>query len=94
MANVTNESFKNKTDGFSNELNTKAPMDESALESVAHTAGRRLGAMASDFATGANNYARSGRDYVKANPVKGIALAAAAGALAGSLFSLTLRKRK
>lgn len=66
---------------------------ESSLESLSHNAGERFGAMASQISDSAADYAKSGREYVKENPVAGIAMAAAAGAIAGSLITLIMRRR-
>lgn len=66
---------------------------ESGLEALSHNAGERIGAMASQISDSASDYAKSGREYVKENPVAGIAMAAAAGAIAGSLITLIMRRR-
>ena len=53
-----------------------------------------LGEMASTFASTTSNYLKSGKDYVKANPNKSVAIAAAAGIVTGSLVSMAMRKRQ
>ena len=66
---------------------------ENNLERTAHNTGERLGAMASNFADSASEYVRTGRGYVKENPAKGVAIAAAVGVVAGSLITIAMRRR-
>ena len=91
MANVTNE-VMNRADGANHEFK-KVIGAENNLEKISHDAGKKVGAMASDFVASTSEYARTGRDYVKENPAKGIALAAAVGVVAGSLLTIALRRR-
>jgi len=70
---------------------TKGP--ESNLEKLSHITGKNIGAMASDFVHSASDYATTSRDFVKENPSKGVAIAAATGAVVGSLLTLALRRR-
>lgn len=66
---------------------------EDQLEKMSRIAGAKAGALASDVKESANQYYTTGRDYVKENPAKGAAIAVLAGAVAGSLLTLALRKR-
>ena len=75
------------------EITSRAPSMLSHLDESAHGAGQKLGAMASDVARSATEYVKNTREYVQENPIKGVAYAAAAGALAGSLLTFALRRR-
>lgn len=92
MANATNE-VMNRAEGASHEFKKVIGGTENNLEKISHDAGKKVGAMASDFVASTSEYARTGRDYVKENPAKGVALAAAVGVVAGSLLTIALRRR-
>jgi ElaB/YqjD/DUF883 family membrane-anchored ribosome-binding protein len=66
---------------------------EVSFEVMYHNAGNRLGTVTSELANSANEYAKSSRKFVVENPVKGVAIAAATGAVVGSLITLAMRKR-
>jgi ElaB/YqjD/DUF883 family membrane-anchored ribosome-binding protein len=66
---------------------------ENEISKMANDTGKKIGAMASDFAQSANQRIESGREYVEENPLKGVAIAAAAGAIVGSLLTIALRKK-
>ncbi len=96
MANPNNENFGNKMNGLNHEIKNKVqaqPQDPS-LQELAHTAGERVGVMASDFANSTSDYVKTSRVYVQENPVKGVAIAIAAGAIAGSLLTMAMRSNK
>lgn len=67
---------------------------EKNLEKASHEAGQKAGMMASKFADTATDYVSRSQTYVKANPTKGVAIAAAAGLVAGSLLTMALRRRQ
>lgn len=67
---------------------------EVGLEQLAKDAGKKVGDMGSEIAAKASTYVKTGREYVAENPVKGVAIAAAAGAVVGSLLTLGLRRNK
>ncbi len=62
------------------------------LEKITRDAGERAGEAVSHFASSAKQYYDGSREYVKSNPVKGVAIAAAAGLVTGGLLSLALRR--
>lgn len=92
MANITTETF-NKLDKPAHNLKDKVSAGEDQLTQMTYDAGKKVGAIASDFASTAIDYSKSGRDYVKANPVTGVAIAAGVGLLAGSLLTVAMRRR-
>lgn len=92
MANVTTETF-NKVDKIAHNLKDKASQGEDQLTQMTYDAGKKVGAIASDFASTTMDYAKSGREFVKENPGKGVAIAAGIGLLAGSLLTITMRRR-
>ncbi|MEQ1878053.1 MAG: hypothetical protein ABL958_15530 [Bdellovibrionia bacterium] len=70
------------------------------LEKVAHDAGEKIGTIASDFAhstsdmaKSASDYVVTGREYVKENPFKGVAIAAVAGVVAGGILAMAMSRR-
>lgn len=66
---------------------------EARMENIAATTGERLGQMAANFTGTTNEYVNTGRDYVKENPVKGVAIAAGLGAIVGGILMLALRPK-
>ncbi|MDH4468952.1 MAG: hypothetical protein QE271_12915 [Bacteriovoracaceae bacterium] len=82
MANLLNE----------NSIKPKNFVED--LESMSHNAGKKIGAMANDVVSMASDQMNSGRAYVRENPATGIAIAAAAGAVAGSLITMIMRNNK
>ena len=92
----------NTTQDTLNKLNGSAPPQftnivqglEKPLEQLSQNLGEKAGTMASNLATSTSDYVKTGREYVKENPAKGIAIAAAAGVILGSLLTLGLRRRQ
>lgn len=66
---------------------------EDSMGKFSHDAGKRIGAIAADITHKTSEYARAGQEYVKENPTTGVAIAAAAGLVAGSLLTMALRRR-
>ncbi len=66
--------------------------NRSAVDKITQDAGESLGHLAKSIVNTAGDYTRQGRRYVAQNPAKGIAIAAAAGVLLGSVFTLAMRK--
>ncbi len=93
MANLTNDLI-NKANGAATEFKNKVQSGELQLDKMAHNVGERAGEMASEFAQTASDTMKTGRDYVKENPVKGVAIAAAVGVVAGSLLTMIMGRRK
>lgn len=89
---MANESM-NKANSSAAEFKNKAAASEASLERLSHNAGERIGAMATNIADSTRHYVEEGREYVKENPAKSIAIAAAAGAVVGSLVTLAMRRR-
>lgn len=78
----------------SNKLNsTSMGKAEEHLFNISNTTGKRFGVMASDLADNASQQLKHGRDYVKDNPVKGVAIAAATGLVVGSLVTMVMRRK-
>lgn len=93
MANLSTDSAS-KTSGANSEFKNKILNGDHQLEKMAQSAGERVGAMASELANTTADTMKSSREYVKENPVKGVAIAAAAGLVAGSLLTMAMRSRK
>ncbi len=92
MANLTPESAGKN--GVASEFKNKIHSSEQQLEKMVHNVGEKIGTMASDFTNTTADSMKQGRDYVQENPVKGIAIAAAAGLVAGSLLTIIARSRR
>lgn len=96
MANPVNET-SNKANGPFTEYKGKAPILENTMntiDSISHDAGVRIGEMASGFVRSASDAAKTSGAYVRENPLKGVAYAAAAGVAAGSLLTLLIRRSR
>ena len=93
MANYTPE-VAGKDSGPASEFKKKVLNSDHQIEKFAQSAGERVGEMASNLANSTADTMRSSREYVAENPVKGVAIAAAAGLVAGSLLTLAIRSRK
>lgn len=65
----------------------------SSLEKVSNDLGRQAGEMASRIGEKSQDYYKTSEDYVKSNPVKGVAIAAGAGLLVGSLLAMAFRRK-
>lgn len=63
-------------------------------EKLSFETGKQIGVMASDITNLTNDYIHTGTEYVKENPVKVVAIAAAAGAVVGSLITIFMSRRK
>lgn len=92
MANITTDTF-NKLDKPAHNLKDKISAGEDKVTQMTYDAGKKVGAIASDFANTAMDYTKSGREYVKENPATGVAIAAGIGILAGSLLTMAMRRR-
>jgi ElaB/YqjD/DUF883 family membrane-anchored ribosome-binding protein len=77
-----NQDYKTKNQGLN------------SLEHFSRESGKAVGDMASNLARSTNQYVRSSRDFVRDNPTTGVAIAAAAGALVGSLVTMSMRSRR
>ena len=64
-----------------------AAKSANTLAETTHNIGKQMGSTVSDFSEKAGDVYKQGCDYVKENPVKGVAIAALAGLVAGSILS-------
>ncbi|GIL16759.1 MAG: hypothetical protein BroJett040_05100 [Oligoflexia bacterium] len=93
MGNFAKEQQTGKSNPMSQSFKISAQESEQSLERISHGVGERVGAMATNFAEKTSEYIQSGREYVKESPVKSVAIAAAAGAVAGSLLTMAMRRK-
>jgi ElaB/YqjD/DUF883 family membrane-anchored ribosome-binding protein len=85
-----------KTDSknsYDNDIKNKFQAGEKTLMKVSHDTGERIGSMATRISDSATDYVKSSQAYIKQNPTKSVAMAAAAGIVAGSLISFVSRRR-
>ncbi len=94
MNNYTSDKVVNKAANVANGLLSKIPASQDQIEGFVSKAGEKAGELTSNFAQTASDSIESGREYVKANPIKGVAIAAGAGLVAGSLLTMLFRGRK
>jgi ElaB/YqjD/DUF883 family membrane-anchored ribosome-binding protein len=93
MATTTNDTV-NKVNGAAKDFKNKSQGLMSTLEDFSHDTGERLGEFASRVSDSASEYVKTSRTYIKENPIKGVAVAAAAGIAVGGLIALAMRKRR
>ncbi len=93
MGNLSTD-LTGKYNGANPDYKAKVQSTSQGIEHLAKTTGERVGAMANNFAHSAADSMNSSREYVKENPVKGVAIAAAVGMVAGSLLTIAARGRK
>jgi ElaB/YqjD/DUF883 family membrane-anchored ribosome-binding protein len=83
----------NRSNGPGQDFKSKIQVAEKQFEKMSHDAGAKVGAMATNLADSANEYVETGRDYVKHNPGRSVAIAAATGLVVGSLITLAMRRK-
>lgn len=93
MANLTNEN-SSKSNSASKDFLSKIASSGNHLDKLAHSAGEKAGSMTAELVNSATTTVKSGREYVQENPIKGVAIAAAAGVVAGSLLTMIMRRSK
>jgi ElaB/YqjD/DUF883 family membrane-anchored ribosome-binding protein len=76
------------------DFSTPMQSAERDFRKVSHDAGARVGAMASNITDSSYDYYQDGRKYVKEHPARSIAIAAAAGVVAGSHITLLMSRSR
>lgn len=66
---------------------------DSKLEQLSRSAGEQVGSIAAELIRSTTSSVKSGREYVKENPISSLALAAAAGLVLGGLLVLAVSSR-
>jgi ElaB/YqjD/DUF883 family membrane-anchored ribosome-binding protein len=84
---------KSKANGATIDFSNRVENMEKQLEKAARDTGKQVGNFASDLVNKTSGYVKTSRDYVKENPGKGVAAAAATGLVLGSLLTLILIRR-
>lgn len=92
MANQIAETLS-RANGTAHDSKNQIYKGDNNLEKMAHDAGERVGVMATNVADTAKEYTRAGREYINDNPGKSIAIATAVGMVAGSIFTLSMRRK-
>jgi len=92
MENPTSDTF-GRVNGSSRDFKHTMEGAGDKLEQMSHDTGKKIGAIASDFVSTTSGYAKAGRDYVKENPATGVAIAAAAGLVLGSVLAMAGRRK-
>ena len=83
----------NKLNGPSRSIQHAAESVTERLEKFSHVAGERVGELASSVSEGAVEYVESSRSYIRKNPIKATAIAAATGLAAGFLLTMITRRK-
>lgn len=91
---IFNTEANSKINSLGSELKNKIVNGEHHLERLAHETGEKVGNMASDFASTTADSVKAGKEYVQEHPLKGIAIAAAAGLVTGSLLTMAMSSRR
>lgn len=63
------------------------------IEKASNDIGRQAGEMVSRVGEVTQDYYKTSEEYVKANPVKGVVIAAGAGLILGSLLTAAFRRK-
>lgn len=92
MANITSD-LKKTANNAASDFSSKMQSAENQVGKMVYDSGERIGAFASDIANSTLDKVKAGKDYVQDNPYKGIAIAAAAGLVAGALLTSISRSR-
>ncbi|MBC7753297.1 MAG: hypothetical protein H7Z71_03600 [Moraxellaceae bacterium] len=93
MNNLTTDKM-NKVNNVANSLLNKIPASPDQIENMVHRVGEKAGELTSSFTQKATDTLDNSREYVKANPVKGVAIAAVAGIAVGSLLTLMFSRKE
>lgn len=73
---------------------SSSPSSQSSIGEMVQESGEKMGALASDIYASTADTIETGTSYVTRHPIKGAAMAAAAGLFAGSLLTAAIRGRK
>lgn len=92
MATPTSEAL-NKPESIGYDTKNKSFSSDSSMDKFPRDTTRKLSSMASDFSDRTSEYVRNGREYVKEHPTTGVAIAAAAGLVAGSLLTMVFGRK-
>lgn len=92
MATTPNE-YLNKANGAVADTKNKFQAGLGQVEKMSHEAGEKIGSMASSFVGSTSEYLKSGEEYVKENPAKGVVIAAVTGVAVGSLLTMAFRRK-
>lgn len=96
MNNLITES-SDKLNGAAREVNSTVKdgfkAAKSTIEHLSHNIGEQASSAVTKAQEAATEYYNDSRKYVVENPVKGVAIAAAAGLIFGGLLSMAWRKR-
>ena len=65
-----------------------------SIEKASNDIGRQAGQMVSRVGEATQDYYKTSEEYVKANPVKGVAIAAGAGLIIGSLLTAAFSRKQ
>ena len=90
----TKNDMLSKANGIAQDFAAQVQNGEQKIEKMSAEAGEKVGVIVADIGKSTTQYVQSSREYVQENPIKGIAIAAAAGLVAGSLLTLALRKKQ
>ncbi len=89
----TKNDLISKANGLAHDFNVNVRTGEKRLEKFTHDMRDKAEDSMADIAKTASQYVDASRDYVQVNPIKGVAIAATAGLVAGSLLTMALRRK-
>lgn len=88
MSNSNMDSSLAKANGAATDFKTKVQGAEQQVEKYVREAGEKVGAVASKVARSTEETLDMSRDYVKANPLKGILYSIASGVVVGAILTM------
>ena len=94
MASTNSDTYSNtKLNGPAADYKNKIQSFEETAADKMHRGMDKMSAMGSDAAASVSDYVKTSQDFVQQNPIKGIAIAASVGIVAGALLSMALRRK-
>jgi ElaB/YqjD/DUF883 family membrane-anchored ribosome-binding protein len=92
MATTNQESFS-KSNGAAMDYKSKPLNHDDSSDKAFRGLDKQIESMTAKTASTVMDYVDTSRDYIKQNPIKGVAIAASAGLLLGGLLTLVRRGR-
>lgn len=81
------------SNGLSKDFKNKVQSVEKSIKEMTSDIGEKVGATTAGLVDTASDQIKSGKAYVKENPLKALGIAAAVGLAVGSLMTLVRRSR-
>lgn len=93
MENMTND-ISSKGTSSTSETKNKRLNGEHPLGSMVHSASEKVSSATSEISNKAQTYMKSGRDYIKENPIFSVTVATVSGLIVGRIYKMIMRRRR